>query len=66
MPYLDIEGDKLHFAIHASGVPVVFIHGSCGGAGQWKKLASMLQEDYRTICVDRPGFTLADRTEMDI
>ena len=33
----------------------MFVHGSCGGAGQWKNLASRLQDDYRTICVDLLG-----------
>ena len=60
MPYLDIDGDKIHFADQGSGVPVVFVHGGCGGAGQWKNLASRLQDNYRTVCLDLLGSGLSD------
>lgn len=55
MTILDVDGDKLHFVDEGSGTPVVFVHGSCGGAGQWKGLASALRDDYRTICIDLFG-----------
>lgn len=55
MTIVDIDGDKLHFADQGSGAPVVFVHGSCGGARQWKGLASALRDDYRTICIDLFG-----------
>ncbi len=58
MPILNIDGDRLHYADSAEGgdgVPVVFVHGSCGGGGQWKSLAGALSEDYRTICIDLFG-----------
>lgn len=34
MPILDVNGDRLHYLDEGSGTPVVFVHGSCGGAGQ--------------------------------
>jgi pimeloyl-ACP methyl ester carboxylesterase len=55
MTVLDVDGDKLHFVDEGAGAPVVFVHGSCGGARQWKGLASALCDDYRTICIDLFG-----------
>lgn len=55
MTVLDVYGDKLHFIDEGSGAPVVFVHGSCGGARQWKGLASALRDGYRTICIDLFG-----------
>ncbi len=52
MPVLDVGTDRLHFFDEGSGTPVVFIHGSCGGGTQWKRLSSALQEEYRTLCLD--------------
>lgn len=55
MTIVDIDGDKLHFADEGSGAPIVFVHGSCGGARQWKSLAAALRDEYRTICIDLLG-----------
>jgi len=55
MPYISINDDLLHFTDDGVGVPIVFVHGSCGGAGQWKSLASKLQQNYRTVCIDLLG-----------
>lgn len=55
MPVLDVGADRLHFFDGGSGTPVVFIHGSCGGGVQWKRLSSGLQEEYRTLCLDLFG-----------
>jgi len=55
MTIIDVGGDRLHFVDEGSGTPVLFVHGSCGGAGQWKGLASALCDDHRTICIDLIG-----------
>lgn len=55
MTILDVDGDKLHFVEEGSGAPVVFVHGSCGGARQWKGLAAALCDEYRTVCIDLFG-----------
>ena len=33
MPFLDVGSDRIHYSDEGEGVPVVFVHGSCGGAG---------------------------------
>ncbi|MHA1153254.1 MAG: alpha/beta fold hydrolase [Alphaproteobacteria bacterium] len=55
MPVLDVNGDRLHYLDEGAGRPVIFVHGSCGGAGQWNALSTRLQESYRTICLDLFG-----------
>jgi pimeloyl-ACP methyl ester carboxylesterase len=55
MPVLDVDGDRLHYVEEGAGVPVVLVHGSCGGAGQWKALVTGLSEEYRTVCLDLFG-----------
>lgn len=55
VPVLNVGADRLHFLDEGAGRPIVFIHGSCGSGAQWKSLASDLQEDYRTLCVDLFG-----------
>lgn len=55
MPFLEVGGDRLHFFADGTGAPVIFVHGSCGGGGQWKALAGALKDDYRTLCIDMLG-----------
>ena len=55
MTIIDVDGDRLHFIDEGAGAPVVFVHGSCGGARQWKGLASALGDECRTVCIDLFG-----------
>ena len=65
MPYLDVEGDRVHYLDEGSGVPIVFIHGSCGGAGQWKSMSSALASRFRTVCIDMPGHGQSSAWPLD-
>lgn len=42
MPTIYVDGDKLHFFEVGKGTPIIFVHGSCGGGGQWKFLTAEL------------------------
>lgn len=59
MPFLDVFGDPLHFEDDPqdrSDLPLLlFVHGSCGGSGQWKRLVGTLGSDFRKVRVDLPG-----------
>lgn len=56
MPILSYGSDELHYQVWGDrGRPVIFVHGSCGGGGQWKSLATMLGDEFRCICSDNPG-----------
>jgi len=52
MPVFDVDGDKLHFFENGSGTPIIFVHGSCGGGGQWGGLSKKLSENFRCISLD--------------
>ncbi|MCP5087830.1 MAG: alpha/beta hydrolase [Rhodobacteraceae bacterium] len=55
MPTIQVNGDKLHYFDVGNGTPIVFVHGSCGGGGQWKSLAAELSRSYRCISLDLFG-----------
>lgn len=55
MPIIAIGGDTLHYTDNGSGIPVIFVHGSCGGARQWSGMARELQTTHRTLCLDMIG-----------
>jgi pimeloyl-ACP methyl ester carboxylesterase len=60
MPTLNINGDALHYTDEGIGIPITFVHGSCGGGGQWRTLAGELSKDHRTICIDMLGSGQSD------
>jgi pimeloyl-ACP methyl ester carboxylesterase len=55
MPTIDVDGDKLHFVENGSGIPIIFVHGSCGGGGQWGGLSSGLSDRFRCVSLDLFG-----------
>ncbi|MCP5074529.1 MAG: alpha/beta hydrolase [Rhodobacteraceae bacterium] len=55
MPTIHVDKDKLHYFDAGSGTPILFVHGSCGGGGQWKALTTQLSADYRCISLDLFG-----------
>lgn len=56
MPAIVVGADRLNFIDEGSGPAVVLIHGSCGGAGQWKSLAAGVRgAGFRSLCVDLLG-----------
>ena len=64
MPEVTVRGTKVHY-LEEKGKnltkvwPVVFIHGSGGNAGLWRKVLKELGEDYRSLAVDLPGHGLS-------
>jgi pimeloyl-ACP methyl ester carboxylesterase len=55
MPIIDVDGDKLHFIETGTGTPILFVHGSCGGGGQWKDLTAGLSNDFKCVSLDLFG-----------
>lgn len=55
MGMLDVDGDRLHFLEAGQGPPCLLVHGSCGGARQWKGLMGLLASDYSLYAVDLFG-----------
>jgi len=55
MPTIHVDGDKLHFFETGNGTPIVFVHGSCGGGGQWNGLSADLSDNFRCVSLDLFG-----------
>lgn len=53
------RGDRLHYEDDGEDrhdLPILlFVHGSCGGSGQWKRLVGALGDEFRKIRVDLFG-----------
>jgi len=64
MGEVTIRGTKIHY-LEAKGKnvsrdwPVVFIPGSGGNAGLWRKVIRELEGDYRSLAIDLPGHGLS-------
>ena len=64
MAEVTIRGTKIHY-LEAKGKnlsrdwPVVFIHGSGGNAGLWRKVIKEMEGEYRSLAVDLPGHGLS-------
>ncbi len=55
MPTVRVDGDKLHFFESGNGTPIIFVHGSGGGGGQWGGFCRELSNSYRCISLDLFG-----------
>lgn len=51
-----ISGKTIHYEEQGSGQPILFIHGWGGTHKSLLPIASHLAGEYRTICLDLPGF----------
>ena len=66
MPTFDLpDGRKLAYREEGSGPPLVMIHGSPGEGRSWARVVPHLNERFRTICPDLPGYGGSDRLEVD-
>jgi pimeloyl-ACP methyl ester carboxylesterase len=66
MPHVETEGGRVHYRDegNADGPAVVMVHGSCGGSGQWGRLAKALSDRFRVVRIDLPG--MGESYEMPI
>ncbi len=55
MPTFYVDGDKLHFFESGNGIPILFVHGSCGGGGQWSGFSRDLSDHFQCIALDLFG-----------
>lgn len=46
----------LNFNDLGKGLALVLLHGFCEDLTIWKELANNLQEEFRVVCIDLPGF----------
>ncbi|MFN8284079.1 MAG: alpha/beta hydrolase [Chitinophagales bacterium] len=58
--FISWNGDTIHYTESGSGFPILMIHGFGGSNYDFKILDSLLNDKYRIIRVDMPGFGLSD------
>ena len=61
--FLKWKGGEIHYTESGSGFPILMIHGFGGSNWDFKTLDSLLNDKYRVIRVDLPGFGLSDFPE---
>lgn len=55
METFDVDGRRIHYLTEGSGAPLVFVHGSAGGARQWKRLYEHFARTRRVFAYDLIG-----------
>src|SRR5881392_3327930 len=55
MNAFEINGAKVHYQTDGAGAPLVFVHGSAGGAKQWKRLYEHFAKTRQVFAFDLIG-----------
>lgn len=63
--FINWRGAELHYTESGSGFPVLMIHGFGGSHRDFYLLDSLLNDQYRIIRMDLPGFGLSDFPKQD-
>ena len=58
--FINWNGSEIHYTESGSGFPILMIHGFGGNNRDFYLLDSLLNDKYRVIRVDLPGFGLSD------
>ena len=61
--FIKWKGGEIHYTESGKGFPILMIHGFGGSNWDFKILDSLLNDKYRIIRVDLPGFGLSDFPE---
>jgi len=61
--FLNWKGTQVHYTESGKGFPILMIHGFGGSSYDFKALDSLLNDQYRVIRIDLPGFGLSDFPE---
>lgn len=58
--FINFNGAEIHYTESGSGFPVLMIHGFGGSSRDFLALDSLINDRYRVIRIDMPGFGLSD------
>jgi pimeloyl-ACP methyl ester carboxylesterase len=58
--YADIDGARVHYVDEGSGPPLLLLHGNPTWSFLYRDIISGLQDRFRCIAPDYPGFGLSD------
>ncbi len=57
------DGVKIHCKVYGTGKPVVLVHGVPGQGSNWKKVASLLKENFLVVIIDLRGYGRSEKPE---
>lgn len=61
MKFVNFHDGQIAYSSKGKGVPVVLLHGFCEDSSIWDDFKTdLLEEHYRVICIDLPGFGKSD------
>ena len=64
--FINWKGAELHYVDEGTGPAVLLIHGFGGSTRNFAKLAAQLQDSFRVVRIDLPGFGLSDMPDLGI
>ena len=57
MPFIDLNGRRVHYLTQGDGPAVILLHNATGSTRDWRYLMPRLADaGYRAVAYDRPGF----------
>lgn len=63
MPFIEVNGARLHYLDEGQGVPIVFAHGLCFSTAMYQPQVDALRDDFRCIRFDFRGQGRSEVTE---
>lgn len=60
MPYVNVDGVKLHYREAGAGYPIVFVHELAGDSREWEQQFAFFARRYRCIAFDARGYLPSD------
>jgi len=61
MAIVTVNGVRLFYEIHGTGVPLVLVHGSWDSHRNWDLVVPRLAEVFRVLTYDRRGHSQSER-----
>ncbi len=65
MPFLDLDGRRIHYREAGRGPLVIALHSSSSHSGQWKAFMEAVEDRYRVIAPDLHGYGRSDPLPED-
>lgn len=62
MPFVEVDGLKVHYLEEGEGPTVVLIHGWGMSSDTWSEVVPALAPRYRCLALDLPGYGLSEHT----
>ncbi len=64
--FIKIKGINIHYRDQGRGPVLILVHGVCASLHTWDGWVKELQNNYRIVRIDLPGFGLSDLNDVSI